>query len=461
LLILTIDEILRATGGRSLCTELPAGISGVSTDTRTIKPGDLFIPLSGEKYDGHDFIGEAFGKGAAVSLAEKKSRVSAGRGPLIEVEDSIAAYQALASCYLGKLNVRVVAVTGSAGKTTTKDLIGTILEKRFPVVKSRESFNNEIGVPATIFGLGPEDRVAVLEMAMRGREQIRPLARMSRPDVGVITNIGEAHFELLGSVGAIADAKGELLEEMGGKATAVLNADDGWLEYLRNKAGCRIITFGESKTADVRLEKAEALGLEGYRLDISLPSGKCLVKFPLLGKHNVINALAAMAVGVVFGLDTGEMTEALEGVAPASRRMEHRVLPGGIVLLLDCYNANPAAMRQALDTLKSLKAGGRKIALLGDMLELGEIALQAHRETGAYAASAGLDALYTVGALGEIMAGGARDAGLEAEKIKSFSSNEEAAGFLSENLRDGDLLLIKASRRMKMEEVADLLSVSV
>ena len=461
MLPLTIEEVLNAAGGRLASGDLPAGIAGVSTDTRTLKAGDLYIPISGDRFDGHDFIGEAFRKGAAASFISKKISTDSLTGPVIEVGDALLAYQALAAFYRRKLGVKVVAVTGSAGKTTTKELIGAILEKKFSTVKSEENFNNEIGVPRTIFKLEPKDEVAVLEMAMRGREQIRPLARLARPDIGVITNIGEAHYELLGSIKAIADAKGELLEEMDKDAVAVLNADDGWLSYLRGKTNCRVLSFGESAGSDVRLEDAESLNLGGYRLRVSFPSRTGCFDFPLLGRHNIKNALAALAVGEIFGLGLPEMAEALSDAVPGWKRMERRVLPGGINLLLDCYNANPGAVRQALDTLAALQADGKKVAVLGDMLELGEITQQAHLDTGGYAALSGIDALYTVGALGELIARGAREAGMSPERIFSFSSNGGAAKALAENLRGGEVVLIKGSRKMKMEEVAEFLSVSV
>ncbi len=431
---------------------IPIQRSPVSARTlRTIEPGDLFIALTGESSDGHKFLADALAKGAAGVVVSRKVEA---RRLAIRVDDTLLALGDIAGYYRSKFTPTMVAVTGSVGKTTTKEMIAAVAAARGPVLKSAGNFNNEIGAPLTLLELAPRHKTAVVEMAMRGPGQIDYLARIARPSIGVITNIHMSHIELLGSMDAIADAKGELLDHLPADGAAVLNADDGYFDYLKRRANCRVVSFGESPQADVR---AMSVGLDSKgccNFEVQTAGGSFSVRIPVPGEHNIKDALSAVAVGELLGITYEQISEALANYTPPEKRSNVVPTRGGVVIIDDTYNASPASMHSALKTLAMME-GERKIAVLGDMLELGDHALDAHLELGRAAKEAGVDMLLTVGQLGKLIARGAIDAGMPVALVSEYDDSWQAARELPEKLRERDVVLVKGSRAVKMERVVE------
>lgn len=448
-------EVLRATGG-----VLPHGwagpdsFPGVFTDTRDIAPGALFVPLRGDRFDGHDFAGQALRGGAGACLwARDECPAGVPAERLIRVDDGLRAYQALGAANRRRLGISVVAVTGSVGKTTTKDLIAALLESRLKVHRTRLNFNNEVGVPRTLLELGPQHEVAVLELAMRGAGQIRELARLLEARVGVITHVGESHLEFLGSREAIADAKAELLEEMPPSGVSVLPAESPYFERLASRARGPVLTFSARGPADWSLVHARPRGLEGWDLEVAHPGGRSRLRFGLPGRHNLSNLLAALAVVSEFGLTCEEVATAAAFFRPSGLRTEIVHLADGTVLLNDSYNAAPSSMEGALGVLSA--AEGRRVAVLGDMLELGEAEVAYHRQVGRAAAESGVELLVAVGERSRALAEAARLAGLP--QVFWASDREEGWRRLRAEVRPGDTVLIKASRGIGLDLLAERL----
>lgn len=448
-----VEEIVRVTGGRLLRGEPGGLVSGVSVDSRQVLPGDLFVALRGRRVDAHDFVPAALEAGAAAALVERD--VPGTDGVLIAVEDAVAALGRLAAFHRDRFAVRVVGVTGSVGKTTTKDLIAAVLSTRFRVLASAANLNTEIGLPLTLFRLRPEHQVAVLEMAMRGPGQIRYLCGLARPDVGVLTVIGESHIELLGSVENIARAKGELLEELPADGFAVLNAADPWQRRLAAATPAGVVWYGLAGAAAVRASDVRVLGAGRTAFRLVLPDGEADVELPLAGRHHVLDALAAAAVGHVFGLDAAAVAAGLAGARPTGGRAEI-VGADGLTIIDDTYNASPTSMRAALAMLAET-APGRKVAVLGDMGELGNHAEEGHRAVGREAAAQGVDLLVTVGEKSRWIAAAAVEAGLPTDRTVHFPDVTAAAAALRGLLTRGDTVLVKASRSMRMEEITAVL----
>ncbi len=453
----TLEEIVRATGA-SAAGAKDVVFTGVETDTRTIGNGALFIALKGERFNGEDFLQKAQDAGAAGVLVsdgcapEKTEGISV---PVLRVPDALKAYQQIAGAWRARFSLPVVAITGSNGKTTTKDLTASVLGASFPVLRTEANFNNEIGLPKTLLGLREEHRAAVVEIGMRGLGQIEALAPFAAPTVGVVTNVGETHIELLGSIENIARAKSEMVEALGAGGTAVLNADDSRVLAMREKAknGVSVLTFGESETADVRGTEIEQDGMES-RFTVTFPNGKKhSYRLPLPGRHNISNALAALAVGYALDIAPETMAAGLEAPAMSGARFacEKR---GDYTIINDAYNASPLSMSAAIRTMKEI-AQGRRVAVLGDMLELGDVAKEAHRRVGEELAASGAAALVTRGPLGEEIAAGAESAGMTA--VYRCASHEEAATTLKKILRPDDTVLFKGSHGMQMDKIIDLL----
>ncbi len=445
------SEAVTACKGEVLSGDLDAKITGVSTDTRTLQPGDLFFALTGESSDGHKFLADALARGASGVVASRKVET---KQLAIRVEDTLIALGDLAAYYRGKFDPMLVGVTGSVGKTTTKEMIAAVAAARGPVLKNAGNFNNEIGLPLTLFELARKHKTAVVEMAMRGPGQIAYLGRIAKPSIGVITNIHMTHIELLGSMEAIADAKGELLDFLPVDGAAILNADDAYFDYLSRRSKARIISFGESPRADVRATSAGLDSKGCCAFDVTTPTGSFDVCVPVPGEHNIKDALAAIAVGEVLAIAHGSMREALAKFAPPEKRSN--VIPArrGFVIIDDTYNASPASMESALKTLAMME-GGRKIAVLGDMLELGDLAVQAHVDIGLAAREAGVDMLVVVGQLAKLISRAAIDAGLPVESVSEFDDSHEAAREVPAKLRERDVVLVKGSRALKMERVVE------
>lgn len=442
----TIDDAVLEQGS------LQTKITGVSIDSRKVKAGDLFFAFSGEHVDGHDYIEDAFQKGAAAAVISHPVDCQHDK-PLIRVADPLQALQALARGYRALFAIPVVAVTGSTGKTTTKDLIAGVLGRQMAIIKTQGNYNNELGLPLTLLNLDDQHQAAVLEMAMRGRGQIAELCDISHPQVGVITNIGKTHLELLGSQEAIAEAKGELLTALPPDGCAVLNADDPWQVKLASRVKGEVIYYGtDSSNCQIRATDIRLRGLEGVDFKLHTPSGEADCFLPLPGVHNVANALAAAAVGYRFSLTAEEIVAGLACASLTAMRLEVKRGIKDIKIIDDSYNASPASTIAALELLSAVE-GNRKIAVLGDMYELGDETISGHREVGEKAALLSIDCLCTVGELAKEIAVGAELAGLASERIHAFQEKAEAVSFLKSYLQKGDLVLIKGSRGMRMEEI--------
>jgi len=445
---LTLAEVAKAVGG-SLEGGIPeTRIAGVSTDSRSLCAQELFVALIGERFDGHQFVPEAMAKGAAAALVCRSVSLS---GPLIRVADTLLAYGDLARCVRDRSNARVIAVTGSTGKTTTREMLATILRQDRRTLSSVGTENNEVGVPRTILKLTEEHEALVLEFAMRGPGEIARLAQIGRPDVGVVTNVGVSHIGRLHSKEAIAAAKAELIEALEPMGRAVLNADDSYVAQMASRAKCPTITYGFGD-ADVRASDVET-GSESVRFRVMLPDKVIRVTVPVPGRHNVYNALAAAAAAYAVGASPETICMGLgmyEGMP-----MRARIVRGqnGVVVLDDTYNASPDSVRAALETLRDMRCTGRRIAVLGPMLELGEFASQEHREIGRTVAQTNVDVLITVGELAEEIAAGASGEGVVGLAIHRVSSNDEALELLRGLLLEGDAVLVKGSRAAGMEKI--------
>ncbi|MCK9418302.1 MAG: UDP-N-acetylmuramoyl-tripeptide--D-alanyl-D-alanine ligase [Nitrospirae bacterium] len=433
-------------------------ITGVSIDSRTIREGELFVAIKGDRFDGHDFVPGVMKKGAWGALVAPKALADTlplfgGLKNILPVEDTLIALQELAYLHRRKFSVPVVSITGSNGKTTTKEMLAGILQQQGPVLKNEGNLNNHIGVPLTLLRLNAGHKAAVVEMGMSALGEIDALARFVGPDVGVITNIGPAHLEFLKSMDLVAQAKGELFGHLKPDGTAVLNADDQYFDTLKKKFGGRVLSFGIDKASAVR---ASDIRQEKDRMEFTIRSGNSTVKVRLraVGKHNVYNALAAAAAALAMGISMDAVKNGLDAFQPLAMRSELRQVQGRTVLA-DCYNANPASMDAALSTLASLRSGGKTIAVLGDMLELGIVAIDAHQTIGKTIARLGVDLVITLGPLAKHVGEGAIDAGMPKDRVLEARSQAEAAALLKKLSRPGDVVLIKGSRGMKMEKILE------
>lgn len=453
----TLNEIVKATSAK-IYKEEKKEFSAIVTDTRKISEGVLFVALKGERFNGEDFAAEALEKGAAgvvVSEACDKTQLEKCAGTVLQVEDTLAAYQLMAKAWRDKFpQIPVVAITGSNGKTTTKDLTAAVLSAKGAVLKTQANFNNEIGLPLTLLGLKKEHTAAVVEIGMRGFHQIEALAPIASPQIGIVTNVGETHMELLGSLENIAKAKQELVEAIPAGGTVILNADNKYVAGMRSaaKEGVKVMTFGLEQEADV---KGEAIHTEGNvtKFMVTYANERHEYEVNMVGRHNVYNTLAAIAAGFAMGLTPVEVREGLSHLEATKMRFELQQVKEWNVVN-DAYNASPMSMTAAINTLSELTKG-RKIAVLGDMLELGSVSEEAHLHVGEEVAEHGFTALVTRGEMGEFIAKGAENKGMTA--VYRCASHEDAAEKLHELLQPGDTLLFKGSRGMAMEKIIDLL----
>ncbi|NTV89519.1 MAG: UDP-N-acetylmuramoyl-tripeptide--D-alanyl-D-alanine ligase [Clostridiales bacterium] len=467
--MMKIEEIIKATGGEIIYSDC-AEISGISTDSRKITPDCLFVPIQGERFDGHDYIKQSFEAGAAAALTHRTAgngQAEAGGGKsamyeplpgktLIRVADTSKALRDLAAFYRSKFNIPFVGITGSVGKTSTKDMVAGVLQQKYKVLKTAGNFNNEIGLPLTIFNLDAGHEAAVLEMGMSGFGEIGRLAEIVKPDIAIITNIGISHIEKLGSKQNILRAKLEILEGLKPGGLVIMNGDDSLLRGLKDLLNKRTVFYGMDEGVDYRAVNINSRGELGTSFDITVANREFTVQLQVPGIHNVHNALAAIATGYELGVPVESIIDGISKFTPGKMRMD--IIPAnGFRIINDSYNASPQSMEAAIKVLMDMTGGGRRIAVLGDMLELGDWTEEAHRGVGNFAAVQGVDMLVTVGMNAKYIAQGAVDAGMPEIRTANFFTVEDAVEFLEEELLKDDVFLIKGSRGMKMEIIAEKL----
>jgi UDP-N-acetylmuramoyl-tripeptide--D-alanyl-D-alanine ligase len=456
---MNLDRFAAATGTQVRGEgKLAARVDRIRTNSTEVEAGDLFIALKGERFDGNEFIDDAVARGAAAVVCDE------GRAPerrdvaFLEVRDTLRALGDIAAEYRSQFSGPVAAVTGSNGKTTTKELLRAVLVEHHgdpsKVLATEGNLNNLIGVPLTLFGLAPVHRVAVVEMGMNAFGEIARLTEIASPTVGVITCVGAAHLEGLGSIEGVARAKGELFAGLDAGATAVINADDPQVMAVSADVGARRLYFGEGR--DVRAEDVEVVGFEATRFRLVTPAGQATVLMPLMGRHNVTNALAAAAVATVLEVAPEAIAAGLERVELPPMRLAAERLANGVTVINDAYNANPDSVVAAIATLAE-SAPGRKIVVLGEMLELGPGAAAMHAEVGAAAAGVDPVLLCAVGPHAEDVRRGATEAGMSPERAIAATSHEIAAAEVERAWRRDDTVLVKGSRGSRMETVIETL----
>lgn len=459
---LTAAEIASVTGGQVISGDANRRIERWSIDSRSIAPGELFVALRGERFDGHQFVAAALAAGAAGAVVMAPAPLEAGTaGPaplVIQVADTTRALQDAAREVRRRSGATVIAITGSAGKTTTKEMTADFLSEKFTVFRNKGNLNNHIGLPLSLLELRTRPHMAVVELGMNHAGEIRTLVGIAEPDVRVWTNVGDAHVGFFGSVDALADAKAEVLEAARATDLLVASADD---ERIRARVGGfagRTVTFGLSDGAHVRASAVEPRGLEGTAATVTTPHGSARVSLPLLGSGNLLNLLASTAVATELGIPMDAIARRAGEMRPAPHRGELLRLPGGITLIDDSYNSSPSALERALETVKIATGSARKIAVLGEMLELGAHAQRLHARAGRVAATSGLDFLVTIGGdAAQAMASSAANAGMSAASVAWVRTSAEAADLVTTRVRPGDLVLVKGSHGIRTDLVVDRL----
>jgi UDP-N-acetylmuramoyl-tripeptide--D-alanyl-D-alanine ligase len=447
----SISQIAELAGASVSSGDGNISVARISTDSRTVKRGELFVALRGENFDGHKFVEAAAKAGAAGAIVENGWK---GRAPksfaILRVPDTLRAYQKLAANYRKSLPLKVLAITGSNGKTSTKDFAAAVLGRRFKVTKTEGNFNNHVGLPRTMLEATSEDEVAVWEIGMNHPGEIGTLAKIAAPDIALITNIGVAHIEFMGSREAIAKEKGALADVIGPQGSVILNADDPFSAGIAAHTRARVILAGTTAGSVTAGEITQSAN--GSDFTILEGAHRCRAQLPVPGLHMVQNALLAVAAGRVFGLSLEECASGLAAAPLTKARLQIKEVHG-VQFIDDSYNANPESMKAALRTLVELDADGKRIAVLGEMGELGAESERGHREVGEEAATLGIDQLITIGEMGGIMARAAEKAGLE--KSTTVGSTAEAAHLLGELAAPGDLVLVKGSRLARTERVLE------
>ncbi len=446
---LSLEEIVKGTGGKLLSGNFQIIVSKISTDTRCLQKGDFYVALKGPRFDGHDFVEEAVRKGASALLVSG-APAGAGKIPIVIVSDTLRALGDIALCWRQKFSLPVVAITGSNGKTSTKEMMASVLSLEADIVKTEGNLNNLIGLPLTLFDLEEKQRFCILEMGMNDFGEIARLTEIARPTIGLITNVGPAHLEKLDSLEGVAKAKEELFQGLDDKAWGVVNQDDPFIVKMRTKA--KKITFGFSKKADIRMEKIDYFS-DAMRMRIRHPGGLSVFDLPVVGEHHARNGLASYAVLNLLGVSEEKIQRGFSHYKVQRMRGEEFKLSNGIVVINDAYNANPASMTVALKNLNVKHPDKRKIAVLGDMFELGAQEKTLHHELGKLAAESGVDTLLAYGGNAIRVAQGFN------EKKKGsgfgFDSLETLEERLDEILKKGDVVLVKGSRGARMERIVE------
>ena len=424
---------------------------GYSIDSRSIQRGELFLAVKGERMDGHDFVTQALEKGAVAAVIRKDQLARYPlRTGLITVDDTLTALQTLATAVRRLWAKPLIGVTGSAGKTTTKEAIAHVLSTRFRVLKSEGNFNNHFGLPLMLLKIEPEHDLAVIEMGMSHAGEIAALAKIAQPELGVVTNVAPVHLEFFESIAGIARAKYELVEALPATGTAVLNADDEYVSQFGRDFHGKVVLYGLRTSADVRAENIEPRGSDGSTFDVVVGSCREKAILHLVGAHNIYNALAAVAVGLERGLSPSEAVAALATLAPADKRGQVVNL-GNITIINDCYNCNPKALEAMVDALAAMPAK-RRIVVVGEMLELGPASEELHRQAGRHIVTKKINVLLGVRGQAQQVVEAANEAGMRAEFV---ATPEEAGDWLARETRDGDVVLLKASRGVKLERALE------
>lgn len=445
---MTLANIAAACGGEIyyMCEDLAQETAkGIVIDSRQIEPGYIFVAAKGERVDGHRFIPDVFAKGAMAVICEVLPEEDLG--PCILVQDSFMALKQAAAFYRQQLDIRVVGITGSVGKTSTKEFVASVLSEKYKVHKTAGNYNNEVGLPLTIFGIQEDDQIAVLEMGINTFGEMHRLSEVAKPDICVMTNIGQCHLENLIDRDGILRAKSEIFDFMNPEGTVVVNGDDDKLATIHEVYGKAPVTFGMNRQNDIWADHIENRGLLGSRADIHMGDEVVHANIPLPGEHMIYNAMAAAAVALQFDMTKEEITEGISHVEAVAGR-SHLIEAGDKVIIDDCYNANPVSMKAAIDLLAT--APGRKVAILGDMFELGENEKRMHGEVGAYAAEKGIDLILCVGVLSESMY---QEAVGNGGNAKYYETRETLEGVLHTLLQPGDTILVKASHSMAFEKL--------
>jgi UDP-N-acetylmuramoyl-tripeptide--D-alanyl-D-alanine ligase len=458
--ILSIEEVLKATRGKLLQGEGNTFFQGISTDSRTVTEGELFIALKGFRFDGHHYVLEALEKKAGgVVIEEDKVGDIRWNGyrakAVIAVKDTLFALGNIALDWRRKYRTPLVALTGSNGKTTTKEMIAACLETTFPILKTKGNLNNLIGLPLTLLTLTEKERVVVLEMGMNVPGEIRRLTEIAEPDVGLITNIQEVHLEGMESLERLKEEKGELFRKMRRDGTILVNQDDPRVVDLASDYPGQKITFGIEHPAEVMAKEIRLGGAEGTFFTLILEGEAMEIHLRLLGRHFIPNALSAIAAACLFGVEVKQVKEALENFQSIPMRMEIVPLKGGKTLINDAYNANPHSMELALETLVEAKGEGKAIAVLGDMLELGNFTKEAHEQLGEKVSELSIDFLLALGEEAPIVVESAIRHGFPLERVRVVESHSEAISILKQMIQNGDWILVKGSRRMAMEKIVE------
>ena len=449
---LTVGEVTALARGRCLSGALDASVRGAGIDTRTMNPGMLFLALPGTHTDGHRFVGEAIRRGAAAVLVARPPEEVVSDAAVILVPDTLRALHRLARGVRERQGPRVVGITGSVGKTSTKEMAAVVAAKAFRTARSPETWNTEIGIPLVLMNMPADCEVAVLELAMRGPGQIRELAEVCRPDIGVVTNVGESHLHFFPSRAALASAKAELVEALPAQGTAILNADDPLVAALRDRTAAHVLFFGDR--GDVRAEELRARPPRASTFRLRTPRGAAYVTLPMPGRHAVGNALAAAAVGIALGLSAEAIADGLGEAAPLPMRLEV-IDRGGVTIVNDVYNSSPQSMSVALDVVDGIE-GSPRVAVLGDMKELGAVSVDAHWAVGREVAHSRFDLIIAFGPLARDLAAAARAEG--AARVEHTNELNDVIALLRRELVPGSVVLLKGSRAMAMERITAVLT---
>jgi len=447
---LPLARIAEITGGMADTIHRDAVATGYSIDSRTLQPGDLFLAIRGENFDGHDFVNAALDRGAIAAVVHFSQAARFGdQRRIIAVPDTLAALQTLGRAVRRMWNKTVIAITGSAGKTTTKESAARLLSAKYRVLKSEGNLNNHYGLPLQLLRLEPEHQLAVVELGMNHAGEIRALAALCEPNVGVVTCVAPVHLGFFNSVADIARTKYELIQSLPAAGTAVLNADDEYVSQFGRDFSGRVITFGVNRPADVRGEAIREMGPDGSEFDVVAGAVRAHARLSLIGRHNIYNALGAIAVALFGGLNLEEATSGVALLTPSDKRGQVLTV-GGATVINDTYNSNPRALDYVVDALAGMavRDGGRRIVVAGEMLELGPTTDDLHRRSGAHMADKKIDVVLGVRGAARKIVDAAAEAGVRAEFV---DSPEQAGEWLAREVRPGDIVLLKASRGVKLE----------